>query len=256
MHESIFVACVYYYSLPQFPNDCNVVKDNSLFIRDVLVSNRHNPHIKLGGQYDPHYENNPLPEYKMCWTNARRMIMSKIDAGTYDQIYLLFRTNKTRLCGGSTQNVAGYYEIDKDKTAIDPEYGEPLLHAREARFTNLENAPSLSSFLEKYRNPRFLFTSETKNGEFNRLLDNWRNRIDAAPNLFSAYVEETKQLDRLFKYYEFDDQIYETCEDCSEIKRCPLMKRIHKKGKLYHQLPEDVALRIERYYRTLCKVQS
>lgn len=28
------------------------------------------------------------------------------------------------------------------------------------------------------------------------------------------------------------------------------MKRINKKGKLYHQLPADIALRIGKYYKT------
>lgn len=206
MHESILEVCVYYYSLPEFPDDCAIVGDNSLFIRDVLVSNRLNPHIKLGGQYDPHYENGPVPEYKICQINARRMIMSKINARSYDRIYLLFRTSKTRLSGPSTQHVAGYYEIDKDRTSIDPEYEEPVLCAKEARFTNLENAPSLSSFLDRYRNYECPFSSETRQGEFSPLLADWRTRISSAPNLLSNYIRATNQLDRLFKYYEFDEE--------------------------------------------------
>jgi|SRR5271157_3912745 len=249
MHEKVFAACVYYYSLPEFPDNCEIVKDNSLFIRDVLVSNRYNPHIKLGGQYDPHYENDPLPEYKMCQASTRRKIMSRIVAGSYDRIYLLFRTNKSPLSGASTQHVAGYYEIDEDKSIIDPEYEEPVLYAKEAIFTDIENAPSLSSFLDRYRNRRFAFSSETRNGEFSRLLDDWRNKISSAPNHLPLYVEATKRLDRLFKNCEFEDGVYETCEACAEIEKCPLMKRIRKKGKLCNQVPKGIALRIGRYYR-------
>lgn len=251
MLERTFAGCVYYYSLPEFPTDCVIVRNNSLFVRDVLVSNHYNPHIRLGGQYDPHYENRPAPEYKLCQKGARKKIMSKILAGDHDQIYLLFRTNKGRLLDRSTQHIAGYYAIDEHMSTINSEYEEPVLYAKEARFTDIENAPDLSSFLDQYHNRRFFFSSETRNGKFNHLLGDWIDSLKSAPNLFPLYVTTTKQLDRLFKYYEFNDRIYEPCESCSETDKCPLVRRIRKKGKLYHQLPKDIALRIRRYYRTL-----
>jgi len=231
-----------------------IVRDNSLFVRDVLVSNRYNPHIKLGGQYDPHYENSPAPEYRTCQKNARMTIMSKITAGSYDRIFLLFRTNKSRLSVSGTQHIAGYYEIDEDRSCIDPAYEEPILYAKEARFTDIENAPDLLSYLKEYHNRRFFFSSETEDGEFDRLLSKWRDMISSAPNLLPTYIMETKRLDGLFKYYEFNDGIYQKCEDCQQTQKCPLMKRINKKGKLYHQLPKDIALRIGKYYRSLGKL--
>lgn len=254
MHNDAFLVCVYYYSLPEFPNNCSIVENNSLFVRDVLVSNPSNPHIKYGGQYDPHYEHNLAPQFKMCAKNVRRKIMSIINDGIYDKIYLLFRTNKKSLSKANTQCISGYYDIDMDKVAIDPNYEEPVLYARKARFVNSESAINLSDFLKKSRNPRFPFSSETRNGIFGKTLNHWIEEIRSAQNFLSDYINVTRQLDKLFKYYEFEEGIYPICNGCATVEKCLLAKRIHKKGKLYHQLPEDIASRINSHYKKVIKI--
>ena len=250
MPQDAFLVCVYYYCLPEFPANCAIVKDNSLFVRDVLVSHPTNRHIKYGGQYDPHYEHSFAPQFKMCWKNTRRKIMSLVNDNTYDKIHLLFRTNKVSLSRVSTHFVMGYYDIDIDKVDIDPNYEEPVIYAKEARFVNQESAINISDFLMKSRNPRFPFSSESRNGIFRKHLNNWVRKIESSQNFLDDYISVTKNLDKIFKYYEFEEGIYPICNDCIDIGKCHLTKRIHKRGKLYHQLPEDIASRINRYYKS------
>lgn len=255
MYENTFLVCVYYYSLPEFPDNCVIVKDNSLFVRDVLVSNPINPHIKFGGQYDPHYEHSFTPQYKMCSKNIRRKIMSVKNDNIYDKIFLLFRTNKVSLSKANTQYISGYYDIDIDKVAIDPDYEEPVLYAKEARFANLEAAINISDFLANSRNYRFSFSSETKNGIYQKYLNTWMEKIKSAQNFLDDYINLTKKLDKLFKYYEFEEGIYPICSDCTDVDKCLLTKRIQKKGKLYHQLPEDIASRINSHFKSVIKIK-
>lgn len=253
MSDDSFLICVYYYSLPEFPNNCMIINDNSLFIRDVLVSNPNNPHIKYGGQYDPHYEYDFAPQFKMCCKPARRKIMSIINNSEYDEIYLLFRTHKSSLSKTSYQCISGYYDVDLEKTSIDPNYEEPVIYAREARFVNLKNAIDLSDYLAKSRNYRFWFSSETRNGAYREYLNYCKEKIDSAQNLFNDYVDITKELDKIFKYYEFEEGPYHICESCMN-EKCFLMKRIRKKGKLYHQLPAPIADRINKYYKKAIRI--
>jgi len=254
MPENTFLTCVYYYSLPEFPESCRIVKDNSLFIRDILVCNPNNPHIKYGGQYDPHYEHALAPEFKMCWKETRRKIMSLIDNNSCDRIFLLFRTRKVELSKLGNPCVSGYYDIDINKVHIDPDYEEPVLYAREAKFVDSQSAIDLSKFLAKYPNPRFPFSSETRKGILKRHLMSWLKQLEKTENLLDIYIDMTKQLDQIFKYHEFEEGIYPICEDCKRIDECYLTKRVHTKGKLYHQLPEDIAVRINDHYKKTLKI--
>jgi len=256
MSEDIFIICAYYYSLPEFPDNCAIVKDNSLFVRDILVSNPANPHIKLGGQYDPHYEHDVAPQYKMCSRNTRGKIMSIVNDGTYDKIYLLFRTTRVLLSKANTYYISGYYDINIDEVTIDPDYEEPVLYAKEARFTDLRGAIDISDFLMKSRNYRFPFSSETNNGVFRDELNSWKEKIESTQNFLTNYIDLTKKLNGIFKYHEFDNEIYTLCDDCADIDKCPLIRRVHKKGKLYHQLTEDIAHRINDYYKRVIKISS
>jgi len=254
MHRRTFLACVYYYSLPEFPENCGLVKDNSLFVRDVLVCNPNNPHVKYGGQYDPHYEHNFAPQFKMCWKQTRRRIMSIKNANLYDKIFLLFRTTKALLSKSGAQYISGYYNIDIDKVDVDPDYGEPVLYAKEAKFLNSKSAISLSDFLVKYPNRRFPFSSETRDGTLKKHLVSWIKKIEQAQNHLDDYIKMTKQLNQVFKYHEYEEGMYSTCENCKNIDKCYLTKRIHKKGKLYHQLPKDVASRINNHYKRAIEI--
>ena len=253
MSEDVFLICVYYFSLPEFPNNCAIAKNNSLPVRDVLVSNPRNPHIKYGGQYDPHYEHDFAPQFKMCARNARRKIMSLIDNDAYSQIYLLFRTNRVLLSKPNVHLISGYYDVDLDATAIDPNYDQPVIYAKEARFADLEAAIDISVFLKRHGYYRSPFSSETKDGAFEKTLSQWKEKIRTAQNVLDDYIAVTKGLGNSFKYYEFEEGTYPLCRDCAEIDRCLLTKRIRKKGKLYHQLPKDIARRINRHYKRTIK---
>jgi len=183
MCEDAFLICVYYFSLPEFPNDCVIAKDNSLPVRDVLVSNPRNPHIELGGQYDPHYEHDPAPQFKMCARNARTKIMSLIDGDAYSKIYLLFRTNRVSLSKPNLHLISGYYDVDLDAVTIDPNYDQPVIYAKEARFTDLEAAIDISDFLTRHGYYRTHFSSQTKDGALEKTLSQWKERIKTAPNV-------------------------------------------------------------------------
>ena len=86
---SDFLACVSFFSLPIFHDDCAIINNQSLLLRDILTCNPANHHVSLCGQYDPHYE---FLEYKMCWPQAREKIWESINEQNYDNIFLLFRT--------------------------------------------------------------------------------------------------------------------------------------------------------------------
>ena len=255
MFEDAYLTCVCYYSLPEFPKNCTIVMDNSLFVRDILVSNPNNRrHVEYGGQYDPHYEHDFAPQFKMCWQQTRRKIMSIKNNSLYDEVYLLFRTNKVSLSKTNAHYVTGYYNVDLENVDIDPDYEEPVIYAKEARFVDLKSAINVSDFLIRSQNYRFPFSSETKKGSFREHLEDWVERIGKAQNLLDDYITVTKLLDKFFRYYEFEEGIYPVCKDCTASDECPLIKRIHKKGKLYHQLPEDIARRINSYYKRAIKI--
>ena len=114
---------------------------------------------------------------------------------------------------------------------------------------NSKDAVGLSDFFAKYPNRRFPFSSETRKGVLKKHLMSWMKSIEKAENLLDDYIDMTNQLDEVFKYYEYEEGIYPMCEDCDDIDKCYLIKRIHKKGKLYHQLPMDVASRINDHYK-------
>jgi len=254
MFEDAYLTCVYYFSLPEFPQNCTIVRDNSLFVRDILVSNPYNRHIELNGQYDPHYEHDFAPQFKTCWERTRRRIMSIKNDNQYDEVYLLFRTSKMALSNTHTQYATGYYNVDLDKVDIDPNYEEPVIFAKEARFVDLKSAIKLSDFLKESRNRRFSFSSETKNGFYRKDLEDWVARIGEAQNRLDDYINATRTLERFFRYYEYEDGMYTVCNDCVEIDNCPLIRRINRKGKVYHQLPEEIARRIDSYYKGTIEV--
>jgi len=250
MNDSEFIICVYYYSLPEFPADCRIVRDNSLFVRDVLVCNPINFHVVLGGQYDPHYEHYLAPQYRMCMDRVRRKIMSIASNGTFDKVYLLFRTSKASQFRGHTQHVIGYYDVDLSNVVLDPDYEEPIIYAKKAILVRAQDAVDISKFLKLSSNYGLPFDSETQKGIFKKDLSSWKEKISSSQDCLKDYVDVTKQLDRLFKRNEFEEGVYAECADCPSQSECFLVKRINKKGKLYHQLPDDIAQRINRFYKS------
>lgn len=189
----------------------------------------------------------------MCCKSARRKIMSAINERAYDEIYLLFRTNKVLISSVSSHYISGYYDVDLNKSSVDPDYEEPVIYAKKAKFVNLENAVDISDFLQKSRNYRFPFSNETENGAYSKYLNYCRKKIESSQNLLNDYVSVTEELNKIFKYNEFNEGPYGICKDC-ENDKCLLLKRIRIKGKLLHQLSRDVADKIHRYYKETTKL--
>jgi len=249
MRQDVFIICVYYYSLPEFPENCQIIRDNSIFLRDVLISNPNNPHIYFGGQYDPHYEYEKAPQYKICSKISRQIIKKLADEDTYNEIYLLFRTTKNFVNNDKKQYVVGFYNIDIESIEMDPDYEEPVLYAKDARFTDIESSIDVTHFLRKYFLYRPPFNSETKSGKYRENLFKWISDIKDSENQIDFYIKETKRLEMISKYYEFETGIYQICHDCKVQNSCPLIKRIMKKGKLYHQIPKNIARTMNKYYK-------
>jgi len=246
-NHSYFIS-VPYFSLPEFPDDCFIVKNNSIFLRDILVSNKSNPHINWGGQYDPHYEHVKSPQYKMCCRAERRKIKKLADSKKYDEIFLIFRTNKIFLDGSNDHYVVGYYEIDQESIIDDVDYGEPILYAKEARFVKLNDAIKISDFLKKTNFYVVRFNSLTNGGIYYNYLKCWVESINNSKNYLVSYINETKRINRIFKMNEYQKGLYNECRECANQEICPLVKRIKDKKKLYHQLPVGIADMINNFY--------
>lgn len=251
MGESEFLICVNYYSLPEFPAGCTVVQDNSLLVRDNLVCNpRNDEHIDKGGQYDPHYEHRPAPQYMICMDEARKKIQSIASNESYEKVYLLFRTGRTSLSRKLTHRVAGYYDVDLKKVTIDPEYETPTIYAREAIFVDAKDAVDISKFQKTNSTYRWYFSSETHDGIFRKDLNSWKTQISLSRNRLKDYAQVTERLEKILKLNEFEEGIYGECEGCVHSAKCFLVKRIHRKGKLYDQLPPGIAQKINRFYKS------
>jgi hypothetical protein len=251
MSKSEFLICVNYYSLPEFPTNCRIVQDNSLLIRDNLVCNpRNDEHIKKGGQYDPHYEHEPAPQYMICMDGAREKIHSIASNGSYEKVYLLFRTGRVSLSRKTTHQIGGYYDVDLNKVTIDPEYETPIIYAEEAIFVDAKDAVDISEFQRINNTYRFWFSSETRNGAFHKDLNSWKKKISMSQNRLKDYAEITERLEKIFKLNEFEEGMYGECKGCTHSAKCFLAKRIHRRGKLYHQLPRSIARKINRFYKS------
>jgi hypothetical protein len=175
--------------------------------------------------------------------------MSLANNSAFDHVFLLFRTSKASLSQKHTQHVIGYYDVDLNNVTLDTDYEEPIIYAKEAILVCQEDAVNISKFLKLSSNYGLPFDSDTQNGVFKKDLSSWKEKINSSRNYLKDYVGATKWLDQVFKRNEFEKGMYAECVDCPHNNECFLVRRINKKGKLYDQLPEDIAERINRYYK-------
>jgi hypothetical protein len=239
---STYLACAYYFSVPEFPSECPIVKDNALLIRDIILSKPGNPHVELGGQYDPHYEHKPAPQYKVCSESVRRKIKIAALSGQYENIFLLFRTNRVLLSGRGCSLLSGYYKVDINKIENDPNYDAPIIYAKEARFVDVTNSVDTREYVEETGNVRFPFYSD-KNVEIRNLMTKWVETLDEKPNRLNDYISTTRELFKKVRLNEFNDGPYTDCINC-HAEKCFLLKRIDKHGKIFNQLHPEVAKRL------------
>ena len=258
MARTSYFYCLPYFTLPEFPSDCKIVKDNSLFLRDILCcykkNGSYNPHIYWGGQYDPNYEYEMAPQFKMCHKPQRNRIKKLVDSGLYEKIFIIFRVNKRYLNKSNKHYLAGYYEIDQHQVVIDPNYEDATLFSSNTVFVDDNQAIDISDFLKKTGMYISRFNSETHGSKYHNLFLNYIDEINNMENRIDDYKEETIRLEKIFKYYEFEEGIYEPCIKCKSTKKCSLIKRI-KYCKLYHNLPKKISEIINEHYKTIYNIE-
>jgi hypothetical protein len=250
MLKDAFIECLYYYTLPEFSNNCKIVNTNTLLVRDSLLANPTNPHINFGGQYDPHYEHPSGPQYLVCHKPVRRKIKKISDNKSYSEAYLLFLTTRPLLNRDKQHCISGFYHLDLGNVALDPEYKQPVLYAKNAKFVDVQDVIDVSGFLDKYNYYMTPFSTETKNGSHRQQLEDWVTALRKCDNKLGAYIDLTKRLEQIFNYFEYEKGIYPVCKGCTGSERCYLVKRIKKNGKIFDQLPEDISKIINDYYKS------
>ena len=245
--KSPFIVSTYYYGLPEFPEKCPIVRDNTLLLRDILACSPNNDHVYLGGQFDPHYEGLPHSSYMKCWPKARSKIFEAAYSGKYDIIYMLFRTCKWKLEGKNEHYICGLYKVEVNDVKLDPNYNGPIITSSDSIFLNSDNSIKLDEFI---RYPIY------SGGKHSNKLDLWLEEIlNIQNNDLSDYCIETLRLKNIFKYYEFDRDCYDPCNNCDE-KKCYLKKRIKSKKKLFAHTYDDSTRRINAYYKKLIRIED
>lgn len=229
MSKKYTIGCTYF-SLPQFPEDCNLINNSKLLLRDVLVCNKNNQdHFNSAGQYDPHLEHRP-PQYRYCHANAKAAIFNRRE--DYDDLYILFWTNYLYADGRNQHRVVGYYQVNQ-KSFRSLDEGAPTLYAKSAKFVNLEDTINITKSMKKFNLYQVCPSNENPKYQdvLNRLLKtimegNQKNQLE-------DYRKETKRLDRIFNKNE-PKKYYPQCEGCFYLKEknktCPLIWRIYYSG--------------------------
>ena len=144
----------------------------------------------------------------------------------------------------------GYYKIDQENIRWDYDYDDPTLFASDFRLLRESNAIDVTDFLKKTGYYRFPFSIDAGGGVHYGFIMNCIKEMKKKDNEYKNYVEETKRLENLFKYYEFEDGVYECCVDCGNQEKCLLVKRISSKGKLHDSLPLKISEIIRAHYKT------
>jgi len=214
-----YIVCVPYYSLPEFPSFCRVVSNRHVLLRDILLCNPSNFHVRAGVQYDPHLE---TLEYINCEPHVRNCIVSR--SGVYKDIRIVFRTRFLRLDGTSDQLVTGYYIVGPDSNRICRE--APVVRASTSKFLSETDCINITSLLQKTRAYRSCFTSE--NNKWRPYLKRWIKHIDNRRDATADYVAEIQRLKKIYGENEFRGATipYAPCEDCSDTAHlCPLIRR-------------------------------
>jgi len=218
-----FIVCVPYYSLPEFPPDCIVVRDHDVLIRDILLCNRRNFHIRGGVQFDPYIEH---LEYMNCQPRVRRAISEK--TAHYTDLYILFRTLFGRFDGSSTYLLTGYYKVKPDSSEECRD--APVIKASKAKFVSIEESIDITDLMNEKRSYRSCPTTE--NEGWKELLNTWLDILEGRQDLTDRYVREIQRLKLVYGQQEFIDTSrgYSDCEGCHHNNNsCPLVwRRCHR----------------------------
>jgi hypothetical protein len=215
-----FLVCVPYFSLPEFPEQCILVSIRDILPRDILLSNPSNSiHRTIGVQFDPAIE---CSLYRVCEPRVRQSIRARL--GIYDRLFILFRTTYRKLDGSSNLLIAGYYEVDKNATAIAP---DDRVLARRMSFVSTGDAVDITQLMSGRRAYRSAFSSE--NEAWKAHLYNWKRHLEANQNRLNDYILLINNLKSAFEANEFRNSRYRNCLSCKWIHndslRCPLVYR-------------------------------
>jgi len=191
----------------------------------------------------------------MCHKKQRNKIKKLADSKLYDKIFIIFRTTKTYLEGFKKSYVSGIFEIDQNNIFLDYDYEDYVLYAKKCILLNENDAFDISKILKKYNLYISRFNSLTNGGIHNEyflgVISNAYNKI----NYIDRYIEETRKLENIFHYYEFEEGFYKKCVECNSKNICPLIKRINKQGKLYDRLPNKITDIIRNHYKSNLKME-
>ena len=217
----VFSVCVPYYSLPEFPRFCILIRNHDILPRDILLCNEtNNDHIKEGAQYDPNIENG---EYRLCEPPVRRSLKKKADI--YDELYLLFRTRYFQLNRERKYLVTGFYKVKKE---FDKEEREgPIIYAKNMRFVSISDSVDITKRIIDSRAYRPPLTSE--NEKWKDDITEWIHQLEEKKDQTEVYISKINRLKRVFKENEFKNRPYSECTSCKfvNMKRssCPLIWR-------------------------------
>lgn len=215
-----FFVCVYYFSHPEFPKECNLVRNHGILLRDILVANPSNDtHRKEGYQYDPAVD---VGEYRVCQKNTRLGIKKRLDK--YDELYLLFRTRYVKINKDKPVLVSGFFKVDKDLTR---EQEDHTIYASKMHFNSVDDAIDITAFMKKKRAHRASPNSE--NQRWGDALESWFEHIANHPNRIRRYKNLSQTLKIAFKANEFQNERYSECTLCEYVTEgkslCPLVHR-------------------------------
>ena len=216
-----FHVCVPYYSLPEFPESCRLVRIHDILPRDVLLCNpNNNIHRQIGFQLDPAIE---YGQYRVCEPKVRQGLKAR--AARYDTLYLLFRTRSIGLDDPPRIVVSGFFEVSK--CFPEGNTDEPIVTARKMRFVSRAHAIDITERLRS--SGAFRCTPTSENAVWRGDLERWVSLLQSKRNRADDYVELTKDLKAAFKRNEFKYDRYAECDSCEYLTgfrpKCPLVRR-------------------------------
>ena len=228
---SVFSVCVPYYSSPEFPRSCVLIRNHDILPRDILLCNKTNRiHIQEGAQYDPNIENG---EYRLCEPPVRRSLKKKAD--NYDKLYLIFRTRFLRLNGTSKYLVTGFYIVKNEFEKEDRD--GPIIHAKNMRFVSISDSIDITHRMNESQ--AFISSFTSKNKGWKDDLTEWIQQLEGKKDQTAAYIREINRLKKRFKENEFKNKPYSECKSCKFVSiarsKCPLIWRQNT----WKQMPDN-----------------
>lgn len=221
------IKFIYYYSLPEFPKECKIIKDNSIILRDLFlcVNNYHYEY--------PRFEDFSYDD--ICrGRNIRKLLKSK-DPDNYILLFTRYRFLNRK----EKSYIIGYFKV-----------GEKYLR----KFKNLRKSVNKESwgfeasevFLIR-RNEDFLtdynyrsVPSSDGTGEMSKELPNILNKflnLNPELNVKDLYQSETNRIINLLTTEKGLKFIERNCINGScNTKKCHLrkvLKRVSSQGKIY-----------------------